>query len=311
MTPKKILITALLFAVCLSISSPLFAASKTKHFLMMDTFVSINIRDKIEKGKKEAIILETTEHMKEMEKIFSYFDKSSELSRINKLKEGEELVLSDDMFTVLLESKELKEKTQGIFEINRKKGAWLLDPEKKTILIEKGDVDLDLGGIAKGYIVDGGISILKNQGIKSALINAGGDLYCLGRGPRNGMWKIGVRDPSKKEDIRVTFNIKDKGVATSGGYERYVELDGRKVTNIFDPIRNKKIDKIRKSVTVTASSCLEADALATTFYVLTPESALSLADSISGVDCVIIEESGKVSTSKQLKSRINLTKDYW
>jgi FAD:protein FMN transferase len=125
---------------------------------------------------------------------------------------------------------------------------------------------VDLGGIAKGYGVDAAVAALREWGITSALVGAGGDLYALGRGPEGDPWRIGVRSPEARGRIDHTLALEDRGVATSGDYEQFFEHEGRRYHHLLDPASGEPRRTPMRSVTVVADSCMDADAASTAVY---------------------------------------------
>lgn len=262
--------------------------SEKKEFILMDTFVVIQIEDSLKRDFKDNVIRKVMERMKELEQEFSYYSENGELARINNLKKGKKMVLSDEMLSVLKFAKDLCVKTDRAFDVTLGRGSWMLDINKKTISLKKDSVKLDLGGIAKGYIVDEGIRVLRDLGVNNAIINAGGDLYCMGGGPYGYGWKIGVKDPVNQHNIIASFIVRNKGVATSGNYER--------PNHIIDPRKKIPVSVSGRSVTVIADDCMTADGLATALYVMGPEDGISFIEGIDGVECLIVED-GKCNTS--------------
>jgi thiamine biosynthesis lipoprotein len=142
-----------------------------------------------------------------------------------------------------------------------------VDCVNNTVKISNKGLIIDLGGIAKGYMVDKAVKRLKAEGIKSALINAGGDIYCLGaNGSRS--WKVGVRDPEFSEKTSDNLEITDKAVATSGNYEQFFVFKGNIYSHLVDPRTGYPAKKTMGSVSVIDESCLVADCLATAFFIM-------------------------------------------
>lgn len=136
---------------------------------------------------------------------------------------------------------------------------------KDSIVMHDGQI-IDIGGIAKGYAIKKGLAIMKKNNIKSGMINAGGDLGILG--DKNGKkWKIGIRDPFDKNCLIDTLFLEDISVATSGDYERYFEINGRKYHHILNPKTGYPAYTFR-SVTVICENPVYADAYATAIFVL-------------------------------------------
>ncbi|MFC1674761.1 FAD:protein FMN transferase [Candidatus Omnitrophota bacterium] len=251
----------------------------------MGTFVTVKSPD------KEAIPIAFDE-IERVEGLLSKFKEESEISRLNR---AGELQVSDDTFYLLRKAKEFWQKSNGAFDISV---APLLDlwgftngeyrvPSQDEIMkiltsvgtdkISLNDKDnlvkfdaegmkIDLGAIAKGYAVDSAIKKVKAAGINNCLIDAGGDIYALGV-RSNAAWSIGIQDP-REEAIKETIGISNRGVATSGDYERYFRRGNRRYTHILDPKTGYPARKMIASVTVIARDCLTADAIATSIFVL-------------------------------------------
>ena len=147
-------------------------------------------------------------------------------------------------------------------------------------------MQVDLGGIAKGYAVDSAIKKLRRAGINSALINAGGDVYCLG--DKNGKpWRIAVKAGAKR-GFADYLKLKDQAVATSGDYEKYFSYNGKHYSHILDPRSGRPADSGISSVSVIAADCLTADALATSIMILGEEAGRELAESFNA-EVIIIQ----------------------
>ncbi len=145
-----------------------------------------------------------------------------------------------------------------------------------AIRFSDADVGLDLGGIAKGYAVDRAADAMRALGVKDALVKAGGDLVALGRSERDEPWRIGIRDPSSPDGIVSSFDLSDGAAATSGDYERFFDFGGRRYHHILDPGTAAPKETRFHGVTVTASTCMDADASATAAFGRAKESADAL-----------------------------------
>jgi thiamine biosynthesis lipoprotein len=156
-----------------------------------------------------------------------------------------------------------------------------LDDEALAVSLPAG-AQIDFAGIAKGYAVDRGAAILERRGIRRALVNLGGNIYALGSPPGGRGWRIGVRDPRGGLGTVGTILLADAAVATSGNYENFVEIDGRRYGHIIDPRTGRTVDGVL-SVTVAAPTALAADALSTGFFVLGPVEAARALSSFEGV----------------------------
>jgi len=111
----------------------------------------------------------------------------------------------------------------------------VLNNRKKSVRFRKNDMKIDLGGIAKGYAVDKAALILKKRGIKNALIDAGGDIYCLGEKAKGQKWIVGVKNPAEGRRVVEELALQNLAAATSAGYENFLENEGKQYGHIIDP----------------------------------------------------------------------------
>lgn len=135
-----------------------------------------------------------------------------------------------------------------------------------VVVFTEPDVGLDLGGIAKGWGVDRAVDALRGWGIRDALVNVGGDLYALGVSPEGDPWQIGVRSSDDPATLSTRLRVSDRAVATSGDYERYFDHQGRRYHHLLDPVTGEPRRARTHSVTVTADSCMDADAAGTAAF---------------------------------------------
>lgn len=145
-------------------------------------------------------------------------------------------------------------------------------------------MEVDLGGIAKGYAVDLAAEALIAAGAPSALVEIGGDMRAVGRREE---WKIRVYDPRLDEHEPMFLRLSDAAVATSGDYARYFEVAGRRLSHVIDPRTGLPVEGM-SSVTVVAPTATDADALSTAVSVMGPAEGLRLVDSRPGVECMIM-----------------------
>ncbi|MDH5175012.1 MAG: FAD:protein FMN transferase, partial [Elusimicrobiota bacterium] len=171
----------------------------------------------------------------------------------------------------------------------------------KISFAEKG-MGIDLGGIAKGYAVDAAVRVLKKENINSAMVNAGGDIYVLGR-KQGKPWRIGIRHPRREGEILGTIEVEDRAIVTSGDYERFFFSEGKRYHHIINPKTGYPADECQ-SVTIVAKETTFADGLATGIFVLGPSEGMALIESLEGVEGVIVSKEGDVSTSSGLVSKI-------
>ncbi len=154
----------------------------------------------------------------------------------------------------------------------------------------RDDVGIDLGGIAKGYAVAEALKVLKKEGITSALIDAGGDIYALGL-TSGRKWKIGIRHPSG-QGVMEAVNLADATIVTSGDYERFFETNGVRYHHILDPKTGYPARGAR-SVTIIASDAALADGYSTALFVMGPERAMTFAGTNGTFDALIVTADDK------------------
>ncbi len=138
--------------------------------------------------------------------------------------------------------------------------------DRAAIRIHDPDAAVDLGGVAKGYGVDRAVAALQGFGIRDGLVNVGGDLYGLGVSPDGMPWRVGIRSASNPAALDGVMNLTDAAVATSGDYLRFFAHGGRRYHHLLDPTTGEPRTGPVRSLTVTASTCMRADAAATTLF---------------------------------------------
>jgi thiamine biosynthesis lipoprotein len=283
------------------------------------------IEIKIFTGDKEAgekAIEDAFSRIAEIEKRMSNFLPSSELSRVNE-KAGEmEVKLSLELSFLIERGLLISEETEGAFDLTvspllrlwgfyRHQGripkeeeirdaltktGWeklIYNPKEKTIRFREKGMALDSGGIAKGYAVDQAIAALKKHGINRALVNAGGDIYALGGGRDNNSWLIGIAHPRDEGNIIGRIRVRDKAVVTSGSYQNYFEIGGKRYCHIIDPRTGYPVTGMA-SVTIIADDVMIADALATAVFVSGREKGLSLIEELPDIEGIIITDGEKM-----------------
>ncbi len=231
-----------------------------------------------------------------VEAAMTRFRADSEVGRINGAAGRDPVVVSEDTARVVLEALRWAEASDGAFDpsIGRAVALWnvgerVAPPDgdevgalagrglyrsvvvdrrrgRSVVRLEDRDAALDLGGIAKGYAVDRAAATLREWGISGGLVNAGGDLYALGRSQEGEPWRVGVRDPDDPARLIGTLEVEDGAVATSGDYEEFFEHGGRRYHHLLDPVTAAPRNTEHRSVTVVAADCMTADAAATTVF---------------------------------------------
>lgn len=261
---------------------------------LLGTFVVVAIRSS-DRAKVHEAISTAFDEVRRLDAVLSLHRPDSELVRLNSQAGAAAVTVSVDLFRVLQQAQAIAQMSDGSFDVTIRPLADVwgfiskeqrlpteeeikavltlvnyrlveLDSEGRTVRFLAPGVSLDLGGIAKGYIVDRALEILKAHGFPECLIRAGGDLRVSGE------WDVQIEDPAK-QGRRQLINLKDAAISTSGSYENYVQAPGKRYGHILDPRTGWPAQGVI-ACSVTAPTCMESDVLATAFFVLGPERAL-------------------------------------
>ena len=175
----------------------------------------------------------------------------------------------------------------------------LINDEECTVMLKNKGMRIGFGGIGKGYAADKAKQILQNLGIKSGIVNAAGDLITWGEQLNGSAWTIGIADPEQSNRPFSSLNISNMAIATSGNYEKFVIIDGKRYSHTIDPKTGLPVSGI-KSVSIICPSAELADALATPVVVMGVKVGLNLINQLKHVECVIIDDYDKLYTSKNI-----------
>ena len=173
----------------------------------------------------------------------------------------------------------------------------ILDTKNKTIFLKDAGMKLGLGGIGQGYIADKVKEVLQAKGCTAGIVNVSGDINTWGSQIDGKPWTVGIVNPVNKNKVFATFPLVDSAVETSGSYEKYVTFNNIRYSHIIDPRSGYPATGI-VSVSVFAKQTEIADALATGVFVLGVEVGLNLINQLKGIECIIVDDKGKIFTSK-------------
>jgi thiamine biosynthesis lipoprotein len=174
-----------------------------------------------------------------------------------------------------------------------------LDAENHTVFLRKKGMRIGFGGIGKGYAADRAKSILVKQGFQHGVVNASGDMSAWGLNERGLPWQVAIVDPDAPQKTIAHFDLSNAAVATSGNYEKYVMIAGKKYSHTINPKTGYPIQGI-KSVSVFAPVAELADALTTPIAVMGVEVGLDLVNQLNGINCVIIDDDNRIYQSKNI-----------
>jgi len=277
--------------------------------------------------KMEAAADAALDEVRRLDELLSNYKPDSEWSLVNKRAAARPERVSPELFRLLSDCWEYSRQSEGAFDITvgplmkvwgfYKGSGHLphrpeiqaaltkvgyrhmhLDAGAQTVWFDRPGMEMDPGGIGKGYAVDRGIAILQKAGFSHAMVNAGGDTRIIG--DRLGKpWIVGIRDPDDKNKIVVRLPITDAAMSTSGDYERFFDEGGVRYHHILDPKTGKSPHKVR-SVTIIGPYATRTDALTKSVFVMGAKEGIDFINTLPDVDAVAITPDKKVWYSKGL-----------
>src|SRR5215510_13600601 len=258
-----------------------------------------------------------------IDRLMSNYKKDSELSRVNREAAKAPVKVDPELFDFIAECLRYGRESEGAFDVTvgplmkawgffRGEGRMpgeaelaharnnvgyqhvILNQKDGTIFFDKAGVELDLGGIAKGYAVDRAVAVLKQHGVTSALVSSGGStIYALGAPPGKPAWEVEVQDPVERKKIATTVRLKDQSLSVSGSYEKFFELNGVRYSHIMDPRTGRPVQGVL-SVAVITNDGTSGDALDNVFYALGVERSRACWKKVSANEVIFfLPESGK------------------
>jgi len=269
-----------------------------------------------------------------VEKIISSWDSLSETSEIIKNAGIKPVKVDKELFDLISRAIKISELTSGAFDISYASmdRIWkfdgsmtalpndeeiaasiskvgfkniVLNPENQTVFLKNKGMRIGFGAIGKGYSADKAKQLLISKGVKGGIINASGDLTTWGTQPDGSPWMIGITNPLNKNKVFSWFPLDNNAVVTSGNYEKFVEIDGKRYSHIIDPRTGWPVSGLT-SVTVFAPKAELADALATSVFVMGLDTGIDFINQLPGIECVIVDDQGKIYKSENIT--LNSTK---
>lgn len=322
---------------CNNTSDDTIDASKSEYItasdFLLNTMVTINLYDK----QDQEILDGCFALIEKYENIYSRTKETSELYALNNRtapKKEDAFLLSDELSDILKKSLYYSDLTNGAFDITIEPVSSLWDftapapvlPKEeeiqaalpfvgyqfvhlkdKLVTFDSEQVGIDLGAVAKGYIADRVKDYLLEQGVKSAMINLGGNVLCVGSKPDGTPFHVGIQKPfaDRNETIAI-MDIKDLSVVSSGVYERFFEVEGKAYHHILNPDTGYPYQNDLVSVTIISKKSTDGDCLSTSCFALGLEKGLDLIAGIPDTYAVFITSDYEIYYSEGFKEAITI-----
>lgn len=298
--------------------------------LMGNTF-EITVVAEEEQWAQDKLDLAVAE-ISRIERLLTTFDENSQTNQINSMAGISPVKVDKEVFDLIQRSIRISMITDGAFDITYgsiDKRLWnfdksmtslpdeatakamvklinyrniVLDAENSSVFLKEKGMRIGFGGIGKGYAAEMTRTLLKQEGVTSGIVNASGDLATWGLQPDNTPWTIGIAHPDNAHLPFSYMNVTDMAVATSGNYEKYVIINGKKYSHTINPKTGLPVTGI-KSVTIIAPNAEIADAMATPVAIMGIKAGLNMIDQIRYIGCIIIDDLNNIYTSKNINLR--------
>ena len=273
-----------------------------------------------------------------LEQMISSWSPASETSRIN-LKAGLEAVpVSSELFFLIGRALKVSQLTNGFFDISfaAMGHLWnfkadppvvpdsesieaalglvdyrkiLLDASARTVFLEAPGMRIGFGAIGKGFAANQAVKLLKSMGIKSGVVNAGGDLLLFGRQENGDPWSVAIADPRNPDHVFLRLHLTDHAIVTSGDYESYFFKDGKRYSHIINPKTGYPASQLQ-SVTILCPDAELADALATAVFVMGPVEGMELVNRLKNVECLMVDAEGHPFYSNHVREKSLLSEEH-
>lgn len=287
--------------------------------------ISVVANDSIEATKYINLAID---EISRIEKIISSWDANSQTSDINRNAGIKPAKVSNELFNLIQRSLAISKLTDGAFDISYASmdKIWkfdgsmevmpsegeinksvskvgyqniILDNKNQTVFLKLKGMKIGFGAIGKGYAADKAKLLLISKGVKAGIINASGDMNTWGEQPNGEDWKVAITNPLNKNKTFAILPIKNGAVVTSGNYEKYVTFNSNRYSHIIDPRTGYPTSGIL-SVSIFAPKAELADALATSVFVMGTEVGLNRINQLKNIECIIIDDQGKIHTSEHI-----------
>lgn len=272
------------------------------------------------------------EEIQRIETLLTTFRDDSQTNLVNKSAGVQPVVVDEEVFQLISRSLKISSLTQGAFDITYgsiDKRFWnfdtkmtelpdpilarkaveligyqnvILNPQKSSVFLKKKGMRIGFGGIGKGYAADRAKQVMLRYGALGGVVNASGDLTVWGSQADGADWTVGIANPNLANESFSSFALRDASVATSGSYEKFAIIGGKRYSHTIDPKTGYPVSGI-KSVTVIAPTAELADAMATPITVMGVSAGLSLINQMRDIACIIITDDNRLFCSNNIRVR--------
>ena len=291
---------------------------------LMGTEVSVLLWHEDEAVGKE-IVEEVFAEAERIDRLMSTYKEDSRISEINRNAATEPVVAGDELFRLIRRSLDISVLTRGAFDITYDSVGQHYDfrnrqrPDEATVAAERELIDfrfveldqaagtvsfrqegvrINLGGIAKGYVVERGVNVLRTNGVRNGIVTAGGDSRLLGD-RRGKPWMVGIRDPRKEGELAISVPLENEAISTSGDYERYFVEGDTRYHHIIQPSTGEPAGGVH-SATVFGPDAVFTDALSTSVFVMGVDQGLRLIATLPDYESIVIDADGRIFYSDGL-----------
>ena len=264
-----------------------------------------------------------------IERLLTTFSDDSQTNQINRNAGIQPVKVDEEVFNLIERSLRISELTQGAFDISYgsiDKSLWnfdvnmkqlpdaetarksvrlinyrniILDRENTTVFLKEKGMRIGFGGIGKGYAADRAKLVMKQSGAESGVVNASGDLITWGLQPNGNKWTVGIANPDLSGEVFSYMAISDLAVATSGNYEKFVIIGGKKYSHTINPRTGLPVTGI-KSVTIITAIAELADAMATPVTIMGINTGLDMINQMKNIEAIIIDDNNQLYRSKNI-----------
>jgi thiamine biosynthesis lipoprotein len=183
----------------------------------------------------------------------------------------------------------------------------IIDEQNSTIFLKLEGMKIGFGALGEGYAADRCKAMMLAKGVKAGIVNGSGDMNTWGTQPNGKPWTVGITNPVKKNKVFAVFPVHDGAVVTSGSYQKFVLLNGKRYTHIINPVTGYPVSGL-SSVTVMGPSAEMANGFSTSIMVLGKEAGLMLIAQHPELSCIMVTDGGKVFASKNIDLKKYLKK---